>query len=150
MKRIIAVLVLAVVLLAGCATPEPTATPVPTHTPQPTLTPTPTPTTGQVKGALVDKSAGQAVAAKVNLVPVEVHDDGSITYSTELLKERAMIVDAPSGVFLFEGVKPGHYFITVNMGGGLPRDLVDDQGSRILCRVEAGQVIDLGEVTVEK
>jgi nitrous oxide reductase accessory protein NosL len=150
MKRIIALLVLAVVLLAGCATPEPTATPVPTHTPQPTLTPTPTPTTGQVKGALVDKSTGQAVAAKVNLVPVEVRDDGSIAYSTELLKERAMIVDAPSGVFLFEDAKPGHYLITVNIGGGLPRDLVDDQGAVLLVRVEAGQVVDLGEVTVEK
>ena len=150
MKRIIALLVLAVVLLAGCATPEPTATPVPTHTPQPTLTPTPTPTTGQVKGALVDKSTGQEVAAKVNLVPVEVRDDGSIAYSTELLKERTMIVDAPSGVFLFEGAKPGHYLITVNIGGGLPRDLVDDQGAALLVQVEAGQVVDLGEVMVEK
>jgi hypothetical protein len=150
MKRIIAMLMLAIVLLAACATPEPTA--APTNTPQPTDTPipAPTPTTGQVTGALVDASTAQAIAAKVNLVPVEVSDDGAITYSTELLKERSMSMDAASGVFLFENVAPGHYVITVNIGGGMPLNLTDDQGARIIVQVEAGQIIDLGEVPVKR
>jgi hypothetical protein len=157
MKQITTGLVLAVVFLVGCATAEPTATPMPTHTPQPTATstptpaPTPTPTTGQVKGTLIDESTGQARGAKVNLVPVIVSDDGTtITYSTDLLKERAMSMDAPSGSFLFENVTPGDYVMTVNIGGGMPLDLTDDQGSRIIVKVEAGKAVDMGDVTVRR
>ena len=141
MKRI-AVLVLSVVLSVGCAALE-------LAEPAATSTPAPTPTTGQVKGVLIDKSTGQGIKAQVNLIPVEVGDDGSIIYSVELL-ERTMSLDVADGVFLFEDVEPGHYLITANIGGGLPLDITDDQGAPIVIQVEAGQVIDLGEVSVER
>jgi hypothetical protein len=153
MKRIDAVLVLSVILLVGCAVSEPTATSMPTDTPPPTVTstPSPTPTTGQVKGVLVNKSTDQAVTtARANLVPVEVGDDGAIVYSADLLAERTMSMGVTSGVFLFEDVKPGHYLITVNIGGGMPLNLEDDQGTRIVLHIEAGQVIDLGKLPVER
>jgi hypothetical protein len=142
MKRI-AVLVLLVMLSVGCAALGPTE-------PTATSTPAPTPTTGQVKGVLVNRSTGQGVTARVNLIPVEVGDDGSIIYSPELLKERSMSLDVADGVFLFEDVKPGHYLMTANIGGGLPLDVIDDQGGQIVIQVEAGQVVDLGEISVER
>lgn len=143
MKRI-AVLVLSVVLSLGCAALGPTG-------PAATSTPAPTPTTGQVKGVLVNESTGQGITARVNLVPVEVGDDGTITFSPELLKERSMSLDVTDGVFLFEDVEPGHYLITANIGGGgMPLDFVDDQGTQVVIQVEAGQVVDLGEISVGK
>jgi hypothetical protein len=142
MKRI-AVLILSVVLSLGCAALGLTG-------PAATSTPAPTPTTGQVKGVLVNESTGQGITARVNLVPVEVGDDGSITFSPELLKERSMSLDAADGVFLFDDVEPGHYLITANIGGGLPLDITDDQGTQVVIQVEAGQVVDLGEVSVER
>ena len=100
---------------------------------------------------LVNESTGQGITARVNLVPVEVGDDGTITFSPELLKERSMSLDVTDGVFLFEDVEPGHYLITANIGGGgMPLDFVDDQGTQVVIQVEAGQVVDLGEISVGK
>jgi hypothetical protein len=151
MNRIQAVMLLSFIFLLGCSGspsssgPEPTtaaqatAAPTVTDVPQPTATAT----TGQVKGVVI----GQV--EKVNLIPIELGEDGTITYRAELLQERMMSRDVTAGDFLFEDVIPGQYMITANTGGGGISNFVNDQGAEVILEIEAGQVIDLGEVQME-
>ena len=153
-------LTLVVLLLAGCerAQVEPTATwtpvsPITTPTPvPPTATPvllthTPAPTTGQVKGVLVGKATRNPVKAPLTLIPVEMKSDGSFTLP---LNPGDLAIEGnsdDSGAFLFEDLQPGHYAMST-MIGGLGAALKDQEGDLVIIQVEAGQIVDLGEIPV--
>ena len=133
---------LSVIFLVGCTSLVPK--PTPTELPQPTATNTPFPTTAQVTGVLMKEDSVPINGANVNLIALEKGEDGSfmITYS-------GMSIGVNEGVYLFEEVIPGYYFLTVNQGGGMPQDIVDEQGERIVIFLEAGDVLDMGETIVK-
>ena len=135
-------LTLVVLLLTGCggAPAEPTATPTPAP---PTATPTPTATTGQVRGILVYEDTQKPVVAKnLHLVIAEV-TASAVTLNYTPGDPRTETDD--SGTFVFENVPPGTYCLTAEY---FPLD--NDAGRSIIVEVTAGQVVDLGTISVKK
>ena len=105
--------------------------------------------TGKLTGTIVDKSTGKKLKGKVNLIPVKAKDDGSFYWNSDLIQDRMRSINVESGDFLFSKVKPGHYYITINLGGGLPMAVVSEMGDRLIIQIEAGKAFDMEEVLVE-
>ena len=53
-----------------------------------------------------------------------------------------------SGAFLFEDVPPGNYGLSVFTGFNVS-SVYDEQGAFLVFEVAAGQVVDLGNVSVQ-
>ena len=128
---------------------SPTNTPLPpTDTPIPP-TSTPVATTGEVRGILVN-SGGSPVKASMPLTPVTVSSDGSFSMPFDALSTAEKGDSNSSGEFIFENLDPGHYILTAMVGSmGTGSTLMDEQDKPVIIEVEAGQVIDLGEVAIE-
>jgi hypothetical protein len=155
-------LMLIVLLLVGCggvpveptATPAPTpvpptATPIlPTATPMPpTATPipptaTPTPTTGTVLGVLINQATGEPLA-EVSIQPL---------CPGELVQE--WVVTDEQGAFTLSNVPPAECLIALSVEEHPVHKvpimffLADTEGNNAIFKIEAGQIIDLGEVPV--
>ena len=125
------------------ATPvPPTAKPVPpTATPVP---PTPKPTTGQVKGVLVEDTEQPAAGQTLRLPTVE-ESGGELTFHFE--DDSPITETNSSGTFLFEEVPPGRYALAAFLP--LPTFLESDTGATIVFEVVAGEVVDLGTIPIK-
>jgi hypothetical protein len=101
---------------------------------------------GRVEGVLVDSVSEEPVRTSVELWRVEVSADGqTATFHSPV--ERVTAESNASGAFEFKNVEPGHYLLFVEVG--VPSSLValeDEHGEAPVIEVEAGQVVDLGEV----
>lgn len=127
--------------------PEPSDTPFPTETPQPTDTPappTPEPTTGQVKGVLVEDSENP-VAEQALRLPMAEEVDGETTFHFE--DDSPITETDSSGEFLFEEVPPGRYALAAFLP--FPTFLEGATGATIVFEVVAGDVVDLGTIPMK-
>jgi len=135
-------------------TPMPTSTltsispPTLTLTPTSTVTPVP-PTTGVVRGVLIDESTGQPVLnERVVLGVVDYDEDGKpVGYEIEA-KEGGLLRYAytdTTGAFIIE-TQPGTYVLVSPGGSPLDKIARDDTGTALIIKVNAGQSVDLGKI----
>jgi len=103
---------------------------------------------GTIKGILVDGTSGEPVSTSLELWRVEIGEDGQ---TVEILPEveRVTIESDESGAFKFKDVEPGHYMIFTKVGFSLMPLEYEHKGTAAIV-VEAGQVVDLGEISMSK
>lgn len=161
MKRLLAGIVLVSVLgimLGGCReSPMPTESPLvsvspysaPTVIPIPYLLPTPAADMATAGGRLVrvlGDSNGEPMAnTRLLLATVIRSEDGTPIVAAASEETSSMVVTDENGVFVFTDVAPNTYGIAVvtPLGSFL---LKDKHGDNILFTVQAGMVLDLGEI----
>jgi len=104
-----------------------------------------TPSTGSVKGIVINNKTGKPVEVSLELWAVEVGEDGQ-TASILPNLEREAVESNKSGEFMFNDVEPGHYMIFVETGMSLTALEVEERGNALVIEVKAGEVVDLGEI----
>ena len=125
-----ALVIIMAVVCGGCAAP----------------TPTPPPTTGQVKGMLVEGESEGIEGLDVMLWEGRQTEYGpgySIPHDPPNARSDA------EGVFLFEGLAPGYYVAACELG--CPRGLIlltDSEGKVLFFEIVAGKTIDLGSIDI--
>jgi hypothetical protein len=115
--------------------------------PEPTVTPVPT--TSQVKGVLIASETKKPVEAYVSLLAITLDPQGfffdEVDYDhRSIFKNKT----TSQGSFVFENVRPGPYVMMAEMECS-PQQIGDEARTNILqIKVDAGQVVDLGTLTV--
>jgi hypothetical protein len=108
-------------------------------------TPSTPPTTGEVKGTILDFSGQPTVGGSVSLLMMEGAENEPQQGPGEELPG-ATIVE--TGAFLIRDVPPGKYALAVYASTGGFMTLSDEQGNALAFDVAAGQVADLGRLAV--
>jgi hypothetical protein len=101
------------------------------------------PTTGDVKGTILDSSGQPTVGGSVSLLMMEGAENEPQPGPGEELPG-ATIVE--TGAFLIRDVPPGTYALAVYASAGGFMTLSDEQGNALPFDVAAGQVVDLGRM----
>jgi len=160
LRRLSILLTLVLLLIAvGCSSKTPTPS-VPEPSPVPTLSPTvavPTPTLllrdptpkpdlGAVRGILLlnGKPAGGHVLYLATIIRLE--SEGMGIAALDPARDPRAESDA-SGYFVFLDVAPGRYALGIMSPVG-PVLINGTDGKEILAEVQAGQVLDLGDVKI--
>jgi len=153
-RRLSLVLSLVLLVAVGCSSPTPTpAAPVPSPTPAlptPTLlprNPAPKADLGNVQGLLVldGKPAG---GHTLYLAPIIHSESGGMGVAAlDAVRDPRAESDA-SGYFVFLDVTPGRYALGIMSPVG-PVLINGADGKEILAEVQAGQILDLAEITIE-
>jgi len=126
-----ALLIIMASVCGGCAAP----------------TPTPAPTTGQVKGVLVEKKGGEGIEGLDVMLWEGRQTEHGPGYSIPHDPPHARS-DA-EGAFFFEGLAPGYYVAACELG--CPRGLIlltDSQGKVLFFEVVVGETTDLGSIDI--
>ncbi|MHB1293514.1 MAG: hypothetical protein ACYC4R_00825 [Anaerolineae bacterium] len=130
------------------------ATPFPTPVLETPVAPQADPEAGSVTGVIARQNLGmpgEALSATtLYLAELLLDDQGELAGLAALEEESAPRAETNAqGQFIFEGLASGHYALIVKGPLGLvpARDLVS--GTDVVIEVEAGQVIELGELRIE-
>jgi hypothetical protein len=137
------------------ATPQPTATSTPIPTATNTLTPTPIPTTGAIRGTLIEEGTKKPVT-DFPVMPYGPWDKDVGLW--QILIDYKEVYPDQQGVFTLNDLSPGIYKIyaiigeNTFMGNKSPimSFLKDLAGNEIEVEVVVGQIADIGQILVTK